>query len=42
MKKDNDGMFDIMMESFDGAEVCKLVGLIILNALAHKYGTNNI
>ena len=42
MKKDNDGMFDITMESFDGAEVCKLVGLIILNALAHKYGTNNI
>ena len=42
VKKDNDGMFDITMESFDGAEVCKLVGLIILNALAHKYGTNNI
>ena len=42
MKKDNDGMFDKTMGSFDGAEVCKLVGLFILNDLAKKYGTNNI
>ena len=42
MKKDNDGMFDVTMGSFDGAEVCKLVGLFILNDLANKYGTNNI
>ena len=42
MKKDNDGMFDVTMGSFDGAEACELVGLFILNDLANKYGTNNI
>ena len=42
MKKDNDDMFDVTMGSFDGAEVCELVGLFILNDLANKYGTNNI
>ena len=29
VKKDNDGMFNITMGSFDGTEVCKLVGLFI-------------
>ena len=42
VKKDNDGVFDVTMGSFDGAEVCELVGLFILNDLANKYGTNNI
>ena len=42
MKKDNDGMLDATMGSFDGAELCELVGLFILNDLANKYGTNNI
>ena len=42
MKKDNDGMFDVTMGSFDGTEVCELVRLFILNDLANKYGTNNI
>ena len=40
VKKDNDGMFDVTMGTFDGAEVCELVGLFILNDLANKYGTN--
>ena len=35
-------MFHITMGTFDGAEVCKLVGLFILNDLANRYGTNNI
>ena len=35
-------MLDATMGSFDGAELCELVGLFILNDLANKYGTNNI
>ena len=42
VKKDNDDLFDVTMGSFDGAEVCKLIGLSILNDLANKYWTNNI
>ena len=42
MKKDNDGLLDVTMGSFEGAEACELVGLFILNDLASKYGTNNI
>ena len=34
--EDNDGMFDVTKESFDGTEVCELVGLFILNDLAHN------
>jgi hypothetical protein len=30
------------MGSFDGAEVCELVGLFILNNLCDKYGKDNI
>ena len=42
VKKCNDGLFDVTMGSFDGAGVCDLVGLFILNDLANKYGTNKI
>ena len=42
VKKDKDGMFDVTMGSFDGAEASERVGLFILNDLANKYGTNNI
>ena len=42
VKKDNDDKFGVTMGSFDGAEVCELVGLFILNDLDNKYGTNNI
>jgi hypothetical protein len=31
-------MFDVTMGSFDGAEICNLVGLFILNKLAAKFG----
>ena len=34
VKKDNDDLFDVTMGIFDGAEVCKLIGLSILNNLA--------
>ncbi len=30
------------MGSFDGAEICELIGLFILNKLATKYGNDNI
>jgi len=42
VKKDNDNMFDVTMGSHDGAEVCELVGLFILNNLCDKYGKDNI
>ncbi len=36
VKKNNDSMFDVTMGSFDGAEICDLVGLFLLNDLAKK------
>ncbi|PFX19648.1 hypothetical protein AWC38_SpisGene15931 [Stylophora pistillata] len=30
------------MGSFDGAEVCELIGLFLLNSLGEKYGKNNV
>eukprot|EP00794_Sanderia_malayensis_P008522 gene8522-biopygen6821 len=41
MKKDNSN-FDVTMGSYDGAEVCELVGLLILNNLCNTYGKDNI
>ena len=38
VKKNNDSMFDVTMGSFDGAEICDLVGLFLLNQLATKFG----
>ena len=39
VKKNNDSMFDVTMGSFDGAEICDLVGLYLLHHLAEKFGT---
>ena len=36
-KKDSANCFDVTMGSFDGAEVCELVGLYILSLLNNKY-----
>ena len=41
IKKDSN-LFDVTMGSFDGAEICELVGLFILNKLATTYGKDNI
>ena len=41
IKKDNSS-FDVTMGSYDGAEVCELVGLFILNGLGSTYGKENI
>ena len=35
-------LFDETMGSYDGAEICELVGIYILNILANKYDKNNI
>ena len=40
VKKGNNNMFDVTMGSFDGAEICELVGLYILNILSSKYHVN--
>ena len=37
IKKNGDPVFDIMMGSFDGAELCELVGFFILHILGEKY-----
>ena len=42
VKKGDDNLFDVTMGSYDGAEVCELVGLYILHNLGNKYGKENI
>ena len=37
MKKKNGGRFDVPMGSYDGAEVCEIVGLFLLDILSHRY-----
>ena len=32
----------ITMRSYDGAEICELVGLLLLNKLAHRFGGDNV
>ena len=34
--------FDVGMGSFDGAEICKLVGLFLLDRLASVLGKENV
>ena len=41
-KKNHSSMFDVTMGSFDGAEVCELIGIFLLNNLSEKYGKNNV
>ena len=41
-KKNHSSMFDVTMGSFDGAEVCELIGLFLLNNFSEKYGKNNV
>ena len=36
------GDLDVTMESFEGAEVCELAGLFILNKLSKKFDKDNI
>ena len=41
-KKDSEGLFDVTMGIHDGAEICELVGLFILNHLSKKFGKESI
>ena len=41
-KKDSNSLFDASAGSYDGAEICELVGLFILNKLGQKFGKENI
>ena len=38
----NESLFDITMGSYDGAEICELVGLYILSFLGKVYGIQNV
>ena len=39
--KKQEGLFDVSMGAYDGAEVCKLVGTFKLNLLSKKYSKND-
>ena len=41
IKKDSD-TFDVTMGAYDGAEICELVGILILSLLNKQYRSNNI
>ena len=42
VKKGDDTLFDVTMGSFDGAEICELVGLYLLDKLSSLIGRNNV
>ena len=42
IKKDGASMFDVIMRSFDGAEICELIGLFVLHKLNEKFKPGNI
>ena len=41
-QRKNANLFDVAMGTYDGAEVCKLVGLFLLNNLANKFDKNSV
>ena len=41
-KRSSSALFDVTMGSYDGVEVCDLVGLYILSKLSNKYRPANI
>ena len=41
-KKAGNPLFDVTMGSFDGAELCELVGLYLLNKIKPLLGTSNV
>ena len=42
IKTDNNGDFDVTIGSYDGAELCELAGLFMLNELSKKFDKDNI
>ena len=41
-KNNSSNLFDVTMGSYDGAEICELVGLFILKQLGKTFGNKNI
>ena len=41
LKKEDDN-FDVTMGAYDGAEMCELIGIYMLNLIGKKYDSNNI
>ena len=39
--KKQEGLFDVSMGTYDGAEVCKLVGIYMLHLLSRRYNKND-
>ena len=42
VKKEGPGLFDVAMGSYDGAEICELVGIFALSQLPERYDRDNI
>ena len=42
IKKNHDSLFDVTMGSYDGAEICELVSLFLLNNLAERFGKESV
>ena len=42
LKRITSSLFDVTMGSYDGAEVCELDGLFLLNKLAIGFGKDNV
>ena len=40
-KKNTDSCFDVTMRSYDGAEICELIGIYVLFLLANIIDKNN-
>ena len=42
VKKSHESLFDVTMGSYDGAEVCELVGLFLLSILTERFGKDSV
>ena len=42
IKREGDPDFKVTMGSFDGTEICEIVGVYILNVLREKYGKERV
>ena len=42
VKRSDNEHFDVRMDSYDGAEVCELVGAFLLNTLSHVVDITNV
>ena len=41
-RENGEGLFDVTMGSFDGAEACEIVGLYLLDKLSSLLGKDNV